>query len=127
MMKKKTKKAANQPVLVEKREQSASAMASTIYEIALEDIRDELQGLHDGSRKPPKRFTRVDRIAYLAKQASAFAAEARKERAAALAGTHKLTPALVELWLQQQTPEYLGHLVREIGEWTSGEQRSVLG
>lgn len=102
-------------------------MASSIYEIALEDIRDELQGLHDGSIKAPKRFTRVDRIAYLAKQASVFAAEARKERQAAIASTQKLTPALVELWLQRQTSEYRAHLAREMEGWDSGEQRSVLG
>lgn len=107
--------------------ETSSALASSIYQVALADIRDEINGLHNKTKKPPKRYDRVDRIAYLAKQASVFAAEDRKERAAALSNAKRLSPGQVEVWLRDQTPEYLENLIRELQDFLFGEKASVIG
>lgn len=114
-----TKPTTNEP-------ESSSVTATRIYQLALARILVEVEGLHSGATKPPKRYDRVDRIAYLAKQASTFAAEERKAAAAAAKQNGELTLMQVVAWLRQQPKDVQAQVSRELSTM-EGRRGGVLG
>jgi hypothetical protein len=101
-------------------------LASAIFTESLTAILGEIRGIIAKTIKP-KGHDPASRIAWLAKQAAAVAAEQRKAEAGELAAIRKLSPAAVLLWVRQQTPEYRARLVREVAAIDARERKSVLG
>lgn len=103
-----------------------AGLAARIFDVSLEYLLDEITGITQGRIKP-KGHDPASRVAWLAKQASAVAAEQRKAEAGELAAIRKLSPAVVMTWIRSQTAEYRARLVREVSAIDSKERRSVLG
>lgn len=104
---------------------SSSAMAASIFAQSLAAIDHEIRGLRDGTIKPPKRYDKVDRIAYLAKQASSFAAEERKAAALDRKAADGITKAIVIAWARKLEAAERAQLAREIEDLN--HHRSSLG
>jgi phage terminase Nu1 subunit (DNA packaging protein) len=100
-----------------------SDLAASIFGEALTAILAEIRGIRAGKIKP-KGHDAASRIAWLAQRAASVAAEQRKAEAAEL---RKLTPAVVMIWIRQQTAEYRARLLRDVTAIDSKERRSVLG
>jgi len=101
-----------------------SEVAQDIYRLALVAIRDEIVKIQAGKTKS-KRFTPVETTAYLAKQASTFAAELRKIEAAEAKRLASYSNASVVAWARKLDPTELAALVRALNDIGGGG--SVLG
>lgn len=106
----------NRPHPTSNGDETASSITSRIYRDALEEIRDEIRGLREGTREPPKKYDRIDRIAYLAKQASAFAAEERKATALEQKAIGAITKSTVLAWLRKLDIAERAQVIREAQE-----------
>lgn len=109
----KKKKAPADPKPTANEAPSSSGAASRVFTQALTAIDDEIRGLLAGKISPGK-YGKVERIAYLAKQAATFAAEERKAASAAARANSELTVVQIVAWLRQQPRDVQGQVAREL-------------
>lgn len=107
-------------------DETASDIAAGALRASVVRIRDEIQEIADGTKKPKPRDPTV-RIAQLAKIIAPIAAELRKAEKAELDAIRRITPGVVMQWIKLQTPEYRARLVREVQALDAKERKSVLG
>lgn len=101
-------------------------IAASLFAESLVAIRDEIRGLVSGAIKPGE-HDKTSRIAWLAKNAAAVAAEERKALKDELDAIRKLSPTVVLTWIKQRTPEQRARFAREIMSFDAKERKSVLG
>ena len=104
---------------------SSESTARHLFANALTAIDVEISGLIDGSIDPPKKYTRVDRIAFLAKQACSFAAEERQAAKLERKSTDQMTKPTVLAWAKRLELAERAQLVREMAD--IDQRRSSLG
>jgi hypothetical protein len=115
-------KTASKPA--KQRSERPSEVAQDIYRLALVAIREEIRAIQSGKVRH-KKFSPVETTAYLAKQASTFAAELRKVEAAEAKRLDSYTLAGVVAWARRLDPSELAALVRSLSDIGGGG--SVLG
>lgn len=67
-----------QPSQPDDTNETPEELARDAFTLALRQVRDEIRDIRSGKTKPKEPHTPTETIAYLAKQASGFAAELRK-------------------------------------------------
>jgi hypothetical protein len=108
-----------QPTTTVATSETAGELVQDVFRRALVTVRDEIAALTNGKSKPGK-YTVPDRVAYLAKQASSFAAELRKAEAAERKRTEDLTVADVVAFLRAMKPRDRANLLAEVAAIEAG-------